>query len=263
MLRDGLDVTTFLDRAFSRLLADKEFVYQEDLVVSRDGQVVGMNMLWVPSVQQQHSLSIRVQPGLIRKDGAVYDAIREDRPPIRLHIVDSKSMRVPVCASSETLVGSDIQSQLEKMDQACTFDFTVATKGSIIEIRHYLVYPHAIIQRPVRRYASWLEAIRVLSTAAHMKSEPQRTPQLVAALHSRIGGLLSECDVSWVDPFVDPVISQGTGTLMRTANSVTVKVCGSAALSSICCRVIVRHRSYLLQCIERASSESRTWIVID
>jgi hypothetical protein len=133
-----------------------------------------------------------------------------------------------------------------------------------------MTYTDSLFKSVRRRKASWICAINVLATAAHMDIESQMTATLNKSLNVRMTQQLLAKDVCWTDPFSPPDIDRGVRTLMRTGADTKVKIFGAGVcneLRKICCHIIIRHRSTLLQCIERAESSmdhnEMSWIIVD
>jgi hypothetical protein len=74
---DGLDIKHFRRLAFLQLLPGLDELNDRDLIVSKNGHVAGMAVLWKCSTIQQDVLGIKYIKGGIQRDGISYDRIRE------------------------------------------------------------------------------------------------------------------------------------------------------------------------------------------
>jgi len=266
ILSDGIEVSEFRKRAFKQLLPGLDTWHNGDLVVARDGYVAGMNMLWLESTRHSAALSIRVQGGQIKKDQVTYNSIRENP----FNSIVFAGPRVPAFDAVKGLVMPEVGWQHPIKDRTYTFETSASVQGTRIDIKHYMVYTDSLSKLLQRRKASWISAINVLATAIHMDLESQLTAKLSEGLNMRITQQLITKDVCWTDPFSSPTVDRGVRTLMRTGANNKVKIFGAGACNEpreVCCQIVIRHQSPLLQCIEKAESnannEIKSWIVVD
>ena len=102
-----------------------------------------------------------------------------------------------------------------------------------------------------------------------MDLESQLTAKLSEGFNMRIAQQLITKDVCWADPFYLPAIGREVRTLIRTGANIMAKIFGAGAcdeLRKVCCHIVIRHRSPLLQCIEKAESNAnmeKSWVVVD
>jgi hypothetical protein len=265
VLSDGLEVSDFRKRAFKQLLPGLDTWHDGDLVVARDGYVAGMDMLWTESARHSDALSIRMQRGQIKKDQVTYNSIRENP----FNSITFAGPRVPAFDAVKGLVMPEVGWQHPIKDRTYSFETSASIHGTRIEIKHYMTYTDSLSKSVQRRKASWICAIGVMATAAHMDLESQMTATLNKSLNVRTTQLLAK-DVCWTDPFSSPEMDRGVRTLMRTGADNKVKIFGAGVcneLRKICCHIIIRHRSPLSQCIERAESSmdhnETSWIIVD
>ncbi|KAF8847374.1 hypothetical protein BDZ45DRAFT_811632 [Acephala macrosclerotiorum] len=265
ILSDGIEVSEFRRLAFKQLLPGLDTWQDNDLVVARDGYVAGMNMLWFESARHSDALSIRVQGGQIKKDQVTYNSIRENTFTSYV----KAGPRVPAFDVVKGLVTPEVGWQHPIQDRAYTFETSASVHGTRIEIKHYMVYMDSFSKSPHRRKASWISAINILATATHMDLESQLTAKLNQGFNMRMMKELVIEDVCWTDPFYSPTVNTGVRSLIRTGGNNMVKIFGAGACCearTICCGVFIRHRSPLLQCIEKAESNAhifKSWIVVD
>jgi hypothetical protein len=266
ILGKGLEVSEFRKRAFEQLLPGLEVWHEGDLVVARDGYVVGMNILWQLSCQSSGALRIRVQRGQIKKDQVTYNSIRENW----FNPIVSAGPRVPAFDPVRGLVLPEVGWQNPIRDSTYTFETSASVYGTKIEIKHYMIYTSLLTNLPQRRKAPWVGAINILATAIHMDTESQNMASLNKALNLKISQQLIAKDVCWTDPFSSPKIEAAARTLIRSGNDPKVKIFGAGACNkprSLCCYIVIRHRSPLLQCIDKAESSmldgQDSWIVVD
>ena len=225
-----------------------------------------MNILWQLSCQSSGALSIRVQRGQIKKDQVTYNSIRENP----FNSIVFAGPRVPAFDPVRGLVLPEVGWQHPIKDSAYTFETSASIHGTRIEIKQYMMYTGALSNLPQRRKASWISAINILATAIHMDLESQNMASFNEALNLTISNQLISKDVCWTDPFSSPKIEPGARTLIRTGTNPKVKIFGAGACNEprdLCCHIVIRHRSPLLQCIHKAEScmcdEKRSWIVVD
>lgn len=102
-----------------------------------------------------------------------------------------------------------------------------------------------------------------------MDLESQMTASLNKSLNVRMTQQLLAKDVCWADPSSSPEMDRGVRTLMRVGADNKVKVFGAGVcdeLRKICCHIIIRHRSPLVQCIDRAESSmdrnEMSWVIV-
>jgi hypothetical protein len=265
ILSDGIEVSEFRKCAFKQLLPGLDTWHDGDLVVARDGYVAGMNILWLESARHSDALSIRVQRGQIKKDQVTYNSIRENS----FSNSSFGGPRVPAFDAIKGLIMPEVGWQHSIQDRTYTFETSASVHGTRIEIKHYMVYTDSLIKLLHRRKASWISAINVLATAIHMDLESQLTAKLSEGFNMRIAQQLITKDVCWADPFYLPAIGREVRTLIRTGANIMAKIFGAGAcneLRKVCCHIVIRHRSPLLQCIEKAESSAnmeKSWVVVD
>lgn len=265
ILSDGIEVSEFRERAFKQLLPGLDTWHDGDLVVARDGYVAGMNILWLESARHSDALSIRVQGGQIKKDQVTYNSIRENP----FNSIVFTGPRVPAFDTVKGLVMPEEGWQHPIKDRSYTFETSASVHGTRIDIKHYMVYTDSFSKSLQRRKASWISSINVLATATHMDLESQLTAKLNEGFNMRMTQQLITEDVCWADPFYSPKVDSGVRTLIRTGGNNMVKIFGAGACyepREVCCHIVIRHRSPLLQCIEKAESNAnitKSWIVVD
>lgn len=266
VLSDGLEVSDFRKRAFKQLLPGLDTWHDGDLVAARDGYVAGMDMLWTESPLQSDALRIRVQRGQIKKDQVSYTTIRENP----FNSITFAGPRVPAFDAVNGLILPEVGWQHPIKDRAYSFETSASSHGTRIEVKHYMTYANNLGKSVSRRKASWICAIGVLATATHMDLESQMTAFLNRSLAVRLTQQLLAKDVCWVEPFSAPKMDRGARTLMRTGTDRKVKIFGAGVCNEVretCCHIIIRHRSPLLQCIERAESKmgqnEMSWVIVD
>lgn len=107
-----------------------------------------------------------------------------------------------------------------------------------------------------------------------MDMESQLTAALNKSLEVRLTQQLLGKDCCWTEPFFFPRPLRGARTLIRTEADRKVKIFGAGVCGEmrtewkrVCCHIIIRHRSPLLQCIERAESrmvhDEKSWMIVD
>lgn len=234
-------------------------------MVARDGYVAGMNMLWTESARHSDALSIRVQGGQIKKDQIAYHSIRENP----FNSIVFAGPRVPAFDAVKGLVMPEVGWQHPIKDRAYTFETSASVHGTRIDIKHHMAYTNSLSKLPQRWKASWVSAINVLATATHMDLESQLTAKLSAGFNMRLTQHLMSKDVCWTDPFASPKVEREVRTLMRTGANSKVKIFGAGTCNDprdICCHIVIRHQSPLLQCIEKAESsvdnDIKSWIIV-
>ena len=265
VLSDGLEVLEFRKHAFKQLLPGLDTWHDGDLVIARDGYVAGMDMLWTESARRSDALSIRMQRGQVKKDQVTYDSIRENP----FNSITFAGPRVPAFDPVKGIVMPEVGWQHPIKDRVYSFETSASFHGTRIEIKHYMTYINSLSKSAQRRKASWICAIAVLAMATHMDLESQMTASLNKSLNVRLTQQLLGKDVCWAGPFYSPKMDRGARTLMRVGADNKVKIFGAGVcneLREICCHVIIRHRSPLVQCIERAESSmghiEKSWVIV-
>lgn len=259
-------MSDFRKSAFEQLFPGLDTWHDGDLVVARDGDVAGMNRLWTEVARHSDALSIRMQRGQINKDQGTYNSICE------IPCNDTMLLISPRIPAFDAVTGLVTPEEPEIGNEAYSFETFAAVRGTRIEIKHYMKYTASSDKSVHRRKASWICAISVLATATHLDIESQMTATLNKSLNVRLTQQLQAKRVYWIGPFSQPITSSEVRTLIRTGadNKVTIfatGLCIGESLRGPCCRIIIRHRSPLLQCIERAESSidhtERSWVILD
>lgn len=262
VLSDGLDISEFRRAAFLQLLPGLEIMHAGDLVVAWNGYVVGMSILWEPTVRQDKVFGIRMARGQIRKDEISYDSIRE----IPFNSTAGSSARQPlVLDKNHRLLPPEVGWNSVLQERLYKFDTIVSVSSSRLELKQYMSYTDELIKQPFRRKASWIAAINVLATAYHMKSSNEFTFGQQEALASRLGAIIPSSGICWTEPFASPKVEEGIKSIIRTAGFERVKIFAAGVcneFSECCCAVVVSHEAPLLQCIARAEELRSTWLIV-
>ncbi|MCJ1327757.1 hypothetical protein MMC10_004432 [Thelotrema lepadinum] len=267
LLTTGLEVRDFRRYAFNLLLPGSNTWHNDDLAICRDGYVAGMDILWTESISQSDALRIRVQGGKIRKDNFTFDSIRE------ILCIESNKIQGRRLRAFDAVDGLVVPGEAWKHtfhNKSYTFETSASLDGTRIEIKHYMIFQMDGFKAPFTRRASWIDAIEVLATAEHMDLESRLTADLSRTLMLRLKNECLAKDICWTDNF-GRYINQGSGTLLRAGPDIKKKIFGAAASrilrhteESGCLYVIIRHRSSMLQCIEKAvGRNARTWVIVD
>ncbi|KIW18621.1 hypothetical protein PV08_02910 [Exophiala spinifera] len=267
VLSGGLEVSDFRKHAFRQLLPGLDTWHDCDLVVARDGYVAGMDILWTESAGHPDALKIRMQLGQIKKDQVLYSSIRE--APFVSRALNLST--VPAFDAVKGFVMPEVGWQHPIKDRLYSFDTFASTNGTRLELKHYMRYTDSLTKSAQRRKASWVSAIDVLATATHLDLESQMTASLSNTLNMRLTRQLLG-NVYWADPFSEPNLDRGMRILIRAGPVYNkVKIFGAGicneAQHKVCCQIFIRHRSPLLQCIERAESarlrDDCSWVIVD
>lgn len=266
ILLNGIELSDFRKQAFQKLLPGLETWHDDDLAVSSDGSVAGMDLLWSESTQQSDAFSIRVQRGQIRKDEVSYNSIRE----ATFERMAGNGPRLPALNPFQGLVYPEVGDHHLFKERGYVFETTVSINGSRIEIKHYMAFADSLSKAPQRRKSTWINAITTLATASHLDLESQLTAELMAQLQTRLTKQWISKDICWADPFSSPKIGFEVRTLVRTMGVQKVKIFGAGnynASRRSCCRIFIRHKSPLVQCIEKAESNenqyNHSWVIVD
>ncbi|KFY85042.1 hypothetical protein V500_08766 [Pseudogymnoascus sp. VKM F-4518 (FW-2643)] len=191
--------------------------------------------------------------GQIRKDDVSYNSIRE----ATFERMAGNGPRLPAINSFQDLVYPEVGDHHLFKERGYVFETTVSINGSRIEIKHYMAFADSLSKASKRRKSTWINAIATLATASHLDLESQLTAELMAQLQSRLTKQWISKGICWADPFSSPDIGFEVRTLVRTMGVQKVKIFGAGnynAYRRSCCRIFIRHKSPLVQCIERAES---------
>ena len=227
--------------------------------------MAGMDILWTESSRHSDVLRIRMKRGQIRKDQVPYSSIRESP----FNSIFFAGPRVPAFDAVKGLIMPEVGWQHPIKDRVYSFETSASTYGTRIELKHYMTYSYSLGKSTQRRKASWISAIAVLATATHLDLESQMTASLNQSLNVRMTQQLLAKDVCWTDPYFSPEMDRGRRTLMRVGADNKVKIFGAGGCNELrktCCHIIIRHRSPLIQCIERAESRidhnEVSWVIV-
>jgi len=92
---------------------------------------------------------------------------------------------------------------------------------------------------------------------------------LSASLERRLKETLVGKDACWTDPFYSLKFGHGVRSLVWTGGDQSVRLFSAGLCNELrdnCCRIVIRHRSSLLQCMQEAESgendDTRSWVVV-
>lgn len=255
LVHQDLQVREFLDLAFDQLLAATNSNNQNNLIAGTDGQVVSLSTLWSPSTQQNSVLAIRVQPGLIRMDGSLYNMVREIYVPARLDQTAHRAL--PTDHALEELAYATDSPYRPSPQYSYTCESSAAIRRDAIEVRQYMVYAHELTGKSMRWPVSWLRAIEALVTASH---QDNKSTVDVRSMQYLVAERLQQADVFWVEPF-SRFDNSSSGAIMKTGNDTTLKFFAAGDcrnFGAIKLPIVIRHGSSLLQCIYQACEMNST-----
>ena len=268
LLIGGLDVHKFREFAFRQLLPGLEPWHHSDLVVAKDGRVVGMNLLWNESCQVDAALSIRMLRGVIRHENVGYTSIRE----VSSSFSGRMGERVPAFNHDKGLHIPDAGRGWSFSDRFYSFETLTSTYGARLEIKPVILSKDSLGRDLCKETYLWITAIKVLATAFHIDESTIMEAQQDGDLDSGIAQKLCNTNTCWAEPVAQPEGGTGARTLLHTSGNIKVKIataamCGTLIKFYACTTNVIRHRGELIKCIAWAESRMRDedsgWTIID
>jgi len=126
--RNGLDIQSSNRLAFLHILSGLQDFDEMGPIVAQNGYVAGISALWKCSTLQQDALAIRYETGQIKKDGVIYDSVRE---------ADFSTYRFS--SAQDPLYLHGIYTGLIRLTENCLFKTKVSVTGSPLAIKYYIV----------------------------------------------------------------------------------------------------------------------------
>lgn len=258
LLVGGISINEFRECALKQLLPGLHDVHSGDLVISMNGLVAGMSILWSPIADQKRALGIRVMKGSIRKDNVSYGRVREVWT--RGKIGPAKLQ--PITFERKKSKSPTIQ-RAPGVDPEHSFDVNVAVSNDVLEIKRFV----ALRVGDRRHKASWLAAAFAIATADHIN--PLGVPDgLQKSLGERLMDESLEAPMYWAPlPLPPPRIQKGTRTVVSTNEIEPLRVFAAGCSRDWseeygCVRLLIRHGGSLMQCLEAAKATGDTWMLI-
>jgi hypothetical protein len=267
---DGLDIKEFRHLAFQQLLPGLGEFNDRDLVVSNNGHVAGMAVLWKCSTIQQDVLGIRYIKGGIQRDGISYDRIREaDFSSFSLSSRDQEP--ITLCKRGQYL-GIPLKTE------HFSFETRTSIQGSHLVVKHYIQRPTASTftindivvhkkpdQATEKRKASWISSIYVLATGVHVGRGYELTLFQEAELAKRLHD--ANHAMRWASSFGLPEVEDSTRLILRTSGTESVRFFAAGLCydkqwpRERCFSFVIRHNAPLLSCVHVAEQTQKPWLI--
>jgi hypothetical protein len=224
---DGLDIKHFRRLAFLQLIPGLDEFHDRDLIVSKNGHVAGMAILWKCSTMQQDVLGIRYTKGRIQRDGISYDRIRE-ADFLSFALSSRDQVPITLCQRGQYL---GIPLETEHL----SFETRTSIQGSHLVVKHYVQRPttstftvrDVVVRRESdqateKRKASWINSIYVLATGVHVGRGYELTPFQEAELAKRLHD--AGHTMQWVSSFGIPEVEDSTRLILRTSGNESIRI---------------------------------------
>jgi len=265
--RDGLELQSFRELAFTHLLPGLPSFLPQDLVVSYGGFTVGMDVLWTISTEQRAALGIRYAPGHIDKDEIPLSRVRE---------ADFNSYIASTASAPTSLFEKGVYKPLIAQPSTASFETRTSIQGDQLIVKHYIeTVPRSQISTALavkgklgrnKEKASWITAINSIAMATHIGRGHDLTVtqerEMAQRLHQK--GL----EMVWHNRIPLYNMESGSKVLLRTSGVEKLRFFSASSgydkyvNSRDCFAVVVRHNAPLLLSIWAAEEKRDTWVVI-
>ena len=266
----GLYILHFRRLAFSQLLSNLDDLDDQDLIVTSNGYVTGMAVLWQCSTRQGDALGIKYLQGNIQKDGIPYTSIRE----IETNGSSFKDISEPI-----TLCPTGVYSGIAPQSENVSFSTSTSIKGDRLFFKQYMQRPKTnppgsldIYSRTPsdqdleRKWVSWMQCISILATASHVgrghELVPAQEEELAMRLHEQ--GVLMQ----WRSVFNSKRLESGAFVILKTNGNELLRFLAAASWDENvgkyhgCAKIVIRHGSPLMSCIQIAQNLSTPRVII-